>query len=425
MIKENKADIMQNHNDKKNLYLITDGFPFGKGEKPFILPELPYLIEEYNITVISPAPTEIASVKEEITPLDKRIRLVHLPMDTAYVSEELAKQMIASSVMQDEYKRICQKGELIQERANFALNYLIGAELFYTQLKDSNAIDFESPSVIYTYWCTHRTLAIALHIDEFADAKLVTRFHGYDLYEYRAPYGYQPFRYVINEKCAALFFVSQKGLEYYAKTFANENILRKMYLASLGVVSAQNYRKNSFKLVSCANLIPLKRVDMIIRALSLIDDIKIHWTHFGDGAEMENLLQLAENLLKPKTNIFYEFAGHLANEQIMNIYANYNISCFITLSSTEGGSPVSIQEALSFGIPIIGTDVGGISATIDGNGVLLGENPTPKEAAEAIKSIYNLTEDEARTMSNRSYEIWKEKFDAGKNALRFLKYLQE
>lgn len=63
----------------RNLYLITDGFPFGKGEKPFILPELPYLMEEYKVTVISPAPREIAEDVNYITKLDDRIKLIHIP----------------------------------------------------------------------------------------------------------------------------------------------------------------------------------------------------------------------------------------------------------------------------------------------------------------------------------------------------------
>ena len=63
---------------KMNLYLITDGFPFGKGEKPFILPELPYLMEEYKVTVISPAPKSVAEDTKYITKLDDRINLIHL-----------------------------------------------------------------------------------------------------------------------------------------------------------------------------------------------------------------------------------------------------------------------------------------------------------------------------------------------------------
>ena len=60
---------------------------------------------------------------------------------------------------------------------------------------------------------------------------------------------------------------------------------------------------------------------------------------------------------------------------------------FITTSSTEG-LPVSIQEAMAAGIPIIGTNVGGIPEMIDGNGVLLSANPSNKEVAEAILRIY-------------------------------------
>lgn len=38
---------------KPNLFLITTDFPYGRGEASFILPELPYWVEKFNLTIIS------------------------------------------------------------------------------------------------------------------------------------------------------------------------------------------------------------------------------------------------------------------------------------------------------------------------------------------------------------------------------------
>jgi len=44
--------------EKSNLYLATNGFPWGKGEKTFIMPELPYLLEKFDVTVIAKVSNE-------------------------------------------------------------------------------------------------------------------------------------------------------------------------------------------------------------------------------------------------------------------------------------------------------------------------------------------------------------------------------
>ena len=53
-------------------------------------------------------------------------------------------------------------------------------------------------------------------------------------------------------------------------------------------------------LVSCSNLIPLKRADLIIAALALLpESIRVDWHHFGDGTEREALAALAVKTLPP------------------------------------------------------------------------------------------------------------------------------
>ena len=55
----------------KKLYLITDNFPFGKGEKSFIVPELNYLIQKFEVTIISTS-TENNQTKRKKKLLDRK-----------------------------------------------------------------------------------------------------------------------------------------------------------------------------------------------------------------------------------------------------------------------------------------------------------------------------------------------------------------
>ena len=99
----------------------------------------------------------------------------------------------------------------------------------------------------------------------------------------------------------------------------------------------------------------------------------------------------------------------------MNYYQNNPVDIFIHLSELEGGVPVAIQEAQAHGIPVIGTNVGGIPEIVSQRvGSLLSEDPTEEEIADAIHHIIS---DKNRFMQFRknSVENWKENFNEKKN----------
>ena len=67
-----------------------------------------------------------------------------------------------------------------------------------------------------------------------------------------------------------------------------------------------------------------------------------------------------ENL---EENISVKLLGKVNNNDILNFYSITPVNLFINLSESEG-IPVSIMEAISFSIPIIATDVGGVSEIV-------------------------------------------------------------
>jgi glycosyltransferase involved in cell wall biosynthesis len=83
------------------------------------------------------------------------------------------------------------------------------------------------------------------------------------------------------------------------------------------------------------------------------------------------------------------------------------------------------MEAASHGIPLIATDVGGSAETIDGNGILLPENPTEQEVAYAIRTVLESSVDETNQMRLRSLRIVEERFDLDKNKRQLLGVLAE
>ena len=67
---------------------------------------------------------------------------------------------------------------------------------------------------------------------------------------------------------------------------------------------------------------------------------------------------IEDNISSLPSTISVKIMGRMKNKDIYSLYEKEKPDLFINLSSSEG-IPVSIMEAMSFGIPVISTDVGG------------------------------------------------------------------
>ncbi len=195
----------------------------------------------------------------------------------------------------------------------------------------------------------------------------ISRAHGSDIYEEKTQSGYLPLLKFSALKLDAIFFVSRHGREYFIKKTKTD---KSQYLVSyLGVekpdfeITGTN-RPDRFVIVSCSNMVPLKRIDLIIYALEQVrSDKEIEWLHFGSGILKNELENLAESRLQPLNRISFKFMGQYPNEKLLKYYSQNYINLFINTSSTEG-IPVSIMEAQTYGIPVIATDTGGVKELV-------------------------------------------------------------
>lgn len=413
---------------KNNLLLLTTSFPFGKGEKSFILPELPYLIEKFDITIVSSASKEEKNNHELETELPDCIKVKHY--SGGFVKRfEVILYLVSFLLYKGSWEEvftIVKSRKQIFLRLKKSLYFFASAKKFERWLDKSGIVNSEK-IIIYSYWYVHLVLSIIMMKKKYPQIRIVTRAHGYDLYEERNEGCWQPYKTVMDSFADKVFFISKHGYDYYIEHFArNSQDLSKYEICRLGTASqkckAKKKRNDSFLLVSCSNIVAVKRVELIIDALALIHDCNIRWVHFGDGNEGERIRVLAQSKLYEKENIIYEFKGHMANSDILKYYETEQPDCFIMTSLSEG-SPVAMQEAISFGIPIIGTAVGGISEMIDGNGILLSTNPSQREVADSIQKMYCLDEDAYSRMRQRSYQIWEADYHQSKNCNKFVRIL--
>jgi glycosyltransferase involved in cell wall biosynthesis len=84
-----------------------------------------------------------------------------------------------------------------------------------------------------------------------------------------------------------------------------------------------------------------------------------------------------------------KFAGHLDHSTLLNLYATGKVD-FVILPSLHEGIPVSLMEAMGYGIPVISTDVGGTSELLcDGAGILVPPK-NHKALADATEKLIQL-----------------------------------
>jgi N-acetyl sugar amidotransferase len=409
----------------KVLFLSTTSFPFGYSE-PLLVDLIKYTRDFDKVIILQPKYTS----SQLICDLPSNVEIVQL-IDYLNVFDKLKGLFLFFHPAVSE-ERLSSKKRGLSLGINHwkvMLNYLSLALKNKKTLKGligRFAYEF-TQFYFYSYWCTEATLAASILKDELPGLTVISRMHAYDLYEERHQPNYLPFRSKIFSAAANLVFVSEQGLNYFINRypFLEANSSTKFTVGRLGVfkdredvLSPISSNSNTFVIVSCSSLIPLKRIHLIIEALSKVSDISIHWVHFGDGKLIDELKELAKTTLI-SSNISFNFKGFVLNDEIKSFYETHQVDLFINTSLYEG-LPISMMEAMSFGVPCIGTDVGGVSEIIhhDSNGYLLPVNFENHELTEKIVSYLKLVFPLRLDFQKNAFNTWKQKFHGLNNLMQ-------
>jgi len=159
----------------------------------------------------------------------------------------------------------------------------------------------------------------------------------------------------------------------------------------------------TFNLLYIGDLELWKGIQYLIKAVEKLTHIneigkKIKLTIVGDGALKEKLQKMAKQL--PIT-----FTGQIPHHQIPELL---NKADAFILPSLWEGLPTTILEAMAAKVPVIATNVGGITEVIknEETGIIV----KPADPDSIVKAVTNLINNNNNNMVEKAYQLVRQKF---------------
>lgn len=397
------------------LVLLTSTFPYGGGED-FLATEVRY-ISGFDRVLICPCNRKPGSGITKRVP--EGIRVV--PLQRREAGKTAYAGLLLRPYVLREAARLLRGGRRFPQRLHEMLFFMKNAAEIHEALRAIPEFREAGELTIYSYWFYDAAAAAALLAGEWKKrgkrVRFISRAHGFDIYPERARYGYLPMRPFLLDRVDRLYPCSPQGARAICSRYPE--YAGKVRPALLGTEDrgvAGGRREPEFHLVSCSYMVPVKRLHLIVEALRL-SDFPIRWTHLGSGPLEEELRRRAGDL---PAHIRAEFPGAMSNEEVLRYYRGHAVSAFVNVSASEG-IPVSVMEAISFGLPVLATDVGGNAEAVrDGEtGYLLKKNFEPAALMEKIRLLRDLPREQYDRLCAGARSLWERKFSARENYGKF------
>lgn len=393
----------------KRLYLFTARYPY-IGAENFLEDEILFLSKEFDEIIIIPYKATTQGCRA--VPGNCTIKAPIVEGKRGFIRQALFCPRAICKLLKDFFSNrvfLSSKRFKVWLTAYAATNSILSSKV--VRLIET---DLKNEDVCYFYWGKWSNVLSAFWSGK---AHFVSRFHGqWDLWEDEYD-NYAPLRKDVANALDAAVFISGKGERYFHERYPEcSTCLFRLGTKDVGRVSSST--DGWLRVLSCSTVYPLKRVNLILQSVAEVSKTrKVEWTHLGGGEDYEKIREQAKKLENERFRA--RMLGQMSYSDVMEYYKNNPFDVFINLSTNEG-IPVSIMEAASCDVPSVATNVGGTSEIVnEETGILVSENPTPNEVAEAILNIEKNRENYAPR------EFWSKNYMAEKNYEQFASFLSE
>ncbi|WP_299114679.1 glycosyltransferase [uncultured Winogradskyella sp.] len=212
----------------------------------------------------------------------------------------------------------------------------------------------------------------------------------------------------INSDMEAQFFsnITNKVLSIPIGLSINDfGILEKRYNSSDGY----SINQDDFVIVSIANLVPVKGIEILLEAVKQIDNSKIKVFIVGDDSS-----DYAINLKEKYANSNIIFTGK--KQDIKSYLALADV--FVIPTKDEGrkeGQPIAPIEAMLSGRVVIGSRISGVKDILSSFQDWLFEPSSVSDLKKKLESVTQLHQEERRQLAKRMFEIASENYNIEKS----------
>lgn len=409
----------------KKAIFFTSVFPFKTVGESFFESELDGVAKEFDHVYV--VACEIREQNPEIKKnLPKNVTAISLQTEGSKKSVlKGAFKLPFRAFFWSEFRRIIKgKHPFVQSIRSlvYAGSMYISICKRFPFLKKQLELSKDDEVVFFGYWLTFVSRAILAFKKYlgFSKSPVMSRAHGSaDVMNIVEPKRFYPFQKYLLDELDAVFAVSKGGCEHLKKMAKDPDKISSIYIGVEGPSAKPQREKEPFVVMSCSNIIPLKRVrkvgSAVRRLIKKIPDIQ--WVHFGDGP-LRNELEKEFADIDGHTT----FYGYTPHDEVLKYLESGKASVFVSASATEG-LPVSIIEAAAYGLPSVATDVGSTAEiTINGvSGTLIDSEIKGSRLADEIYKYYQMNSTEYEEISQKAFELYCENFDCSKNGLKFAK----
>lgn len=406
----------------KRLYYFTDSYPFSV-DYTWKTAEIAEAAKQFEEVIIVP----FTFKRNNDFKFAENVRIVEPTLGhTLFAKPKHLKHLFSATQPQSwflEFFKALKHGKQAIVDYYLATVYsdiIIQKEIF--RELNNNSQD-KAHSVLFFQWTMNNALLVPI-LHEWGYQNIICRMHGFDLYEFRHN-NYLPYKASILKHAQLCTFISEHGFNYAQSLYPFIQIKSNIhYLGANAMPHNHVAIGDKFHIVSVSRAVPLKRLDLIVDALKLVNT-EIKWSHIGDGYAFNDIKKKAGTIKEVNPKCEVEFLGWLSPEAIVSYFENHGIHALVLVSETEG-LPVVIMEAFSATIPVIATDVGGVSELVnENNGILLSANPNPIEVANALDNLANESYEIHLLRRENALESYTKSFDLQENTKQFIDFLSQ
>ena len=419
------------HRSNSTLVLFTKQYPFGHAET-YLNNEIQFLDAAFKDVILVPVDAyKFGEVNPIVAALkNTRVFKINNSKKSSGFFKRVQRSIQCLRIVLNEILNGREPWMHIR-KLRFCLTYLkVGygqAENLHDFIGDKNG-----HVVLYSYWLQKGTIAGIFYKRYFNTAsKLINRAHSSDLYHRdwndiiqmeSAPF--YPFEYFKVSESDHVYAISDHGVAHLQKVFPYFS--DRFSVARLAVKDSVKINpfadKGLFRVVTCSGITPNKRVYFLPQILHLLKDLPVEWVHLGEG-KGQNLEVLQREIDKYQVQDRITIKGRMDNAEIFRYYENEQVNLIMNLSKAEG-IPVSLMEAISFGIPGLVTNTVGNPEVIDETcGYIVEVDFDPKHIADLIRGMYqnHALQMELRTCARHMFE---RRYHAEKNYTQFVEELK-